>query len=41
MRQFQPKPTHKIKHEDRPNHHVNSNKLYDETEHPVLSLTEI
>ena len=27
-------------HEDRPNRHENSHKLYDETGHPVLSLTE-
>ena len=26
-------------HEDRPNQHENSNKLCDETGHPVLSLT--
>ena len=27
-------------HKDRPNQHENSHKLYDETEHPVLSLLE-
>ena len=26
--------------EDRPNQHENSHKLYDETGHPVMNLTE-